>query len=608
MQGSYRTFAKGAYARFTHHWANTLRWLSIGFDILTVVASLVCLVAIALYGGYDRSVVAFSDVKPWLRMCQGMFALNIIFNLIFRFKATVTDARAFRRIIDFALLLTILPWAVPNPHLLWLNWIYSRWCLIAVLGIYAAIYLCFAFLRSIGRHTNPALILSISFLLFIAVGSALLLLPRSTVGGISPIDSVFVSTSAVCICGLTSVNIAVTFTPLGQIIIAVLMQVGALGVMTFTSFFALFFSGSPSVFSQLMIKDMIYSKTINSLLPTLLYILVFTLVVETIGAVAIYFSVVGSIAGYTEADYILFSIFHAISAFCNAGFSTLDGGLSNPDLLNGNQLIYLAVSAMVIAGGIGFPILVNAKDAMFARVRRMWCRLRRRRCNRISHLYNLNTKVVLYTTLILLPVTFSLFAILEWNNALAGMSPYEKLVQSIFNAVIPRSAGFSSVNPAGFLPATLAVIMFMMWIGGGSQSTAGGIKVNTFAAAMLHLKAVIHGRHSVSAFNRRISVDSLSRAQAVVVLSLITILILSGLMLVLEPHLPVRMVVFEALSAFATVGSSLGATQVMGVAGKVTICVAMFVGRVGLLSLLAGLAGNKNEPAIELPEDNLIIN
>lgn len=608
MHGLHRTFIKGAYARFTHHWANTLRWLSIGLDILTVVASLVCLVAIALYGGYDSSVVAFSDVKPWLRICQGMFAFNILFNLIFRFKATVSDTRPFRWAMDFALLLTILPWIVPDPHLIWLDWIYSRWCLIAVLGIYAAIYLCFALLRSVGRHTNPALILSISFLLFIAVGSALLLLPRSTVGGISPIDSIFVSTSAVCICGLTSVNVAVTFTPLGQTIIAVLMQVGALGVMTFTSFFALFFSGSPSVFSQLMVKDMIYSKTINSLLPTLLYTLVFTLVVEAIGAVAIYFSVVGSIAGYTEADYILFSIFHAISAFCNAGFSTFDGGLSNPDLLHGNQLIYLAVSAMVIAGGIGFPILVNAKDAIFARVKRIWCSLRRRRCNRIPHLYNLNTRVVLYTTTLLFLVTVILFSILEWNHALAGMSPYEKLVQSIFNSVTPRSAGFSSVNPAGFLPVTLVIIMFMMWIGGGSQSTAGGIKVNTFAAAMLHLKAVINGRHSVKAFNRRISADSLSRAQAVVALSIISILILSGLMLAFEPHLPVRMVVFEALSAFATVGSSLGATPLLGIAGKITICVAMFVGRVGLLSLLAGLAGNKHEPAIELPEDNLIIN
>lgn len=600
--------AKGAYARFTHHWANTLRWLSLGFDILTVVASLACLVAIALYGGYERTVVGFGDVKPWLRMCQAMFAFNILFNLIFRFKATVSGTRPFRWAIDLALLLTLLPWVVPNPHVGWLNWFYSPWCLIIILGVYAAIYLCFALLRSVGRHTNPALILSISFLLFIAIGSALLLLPRCTVGTISPVDSIFVSTSAVCICGLTSVNVATTFTPLGQVVIALLMQVGALGVMTFTSFFALFFSGRPSVFSQIMVKDMIYSKTINSLLPTLLYTLMFTLIVELIGAGAIYWSVVGTIDGYSNGDYILFSIFHAISSFCNAGFSTIDGGMSNPDLLNGNQLIYLAISAMVIAGGIGFPILVNAKDAVFARVDRIVRRLRHRDCARIPHLYNLNTRVVLFTTSVLFLLTFLSFAIFEWNHALAGMSPYEKLIQSLFNSVTPRSAGFSSVDPAGFLPVTLIIIMFMMWIGGGSQSTAGGIKVNTFAAAMLHLKSVISGRRSVKAFNRRISVASLSRAQAVIALSIISLTLLCALMLALEPDLPARIVLFESLSALATVGSSLGATPLLGNAGKITICVAMFVGRVGLLSLLAGLAGNKHEPAIELPEDNLIIN
>jgi len=585
-----------------------LRVLLLTFDVLTVVASLACLASIALYGGYERSVVGFDDVKPWLRLCQATFAVNIIFNVVFRFKETVSGARPFRRILDLALLLTLLPWGVPNPHINWLDWMYSPWYLIAVLGVYGAIYLCFALLRSVGRHTNPALILSASFLLFIAAGSALLLLPRCTVSGISPIDSIFVSTSAVCICGLTSVNVAATFTPLGQTIIAVMMQVGALGVMTFTSFFALFFSGRPSVFSQIMVKDMIYSKTINSLLPTLLYTLVFTLVVEAIGAVAIYWSVVGTIEGYTDRDYILFSLFHAVSAFCNAGFSTVDGGMSNAALLHGNQLIYLAISTMVIAGGIGYPILVNAKDALFARARRFWCWMRRRNCARVPHLYNLNTRVVLYTTSVLFALTFLAFAVLEWNHALAGMSPYEKLVQSVFNAVVPRSAGFSSVNPAGFLPVTMVVIVFMMWVGGGSQSTAGGIKVNTFAAAMLHLKAVIGGRRSVRAFNRRISADSLSRAQAVIALSVLSLVMLSAVMLTLEPDLPVSMVLFESLSALATVGSSLGATPLLSTGGKVTICIAMFVGRVGLLSLLAGMAGNKNEPAIELPEDNLIIN
>lgn len=607
-----RDSARGAYARFTRQWADTLRVLSVCLDVLTILASLACLTSIAVYGGFESSVVSFTDVRPMLRACQCIFAVNIIFSLATRFRTVVAETRALRWIIDVLILLSLIPWAWPQPvHPWWpavTGFIYSRFTLVAILGAYAAVYLCFALMRSLGKHTNPSLILAISFLLFIAIGSALLMLPRCTTSGISLPDSIFVSTSAVCICGLTPVDVSATFTPLGLCIISVMMQVGALGVMTFTSFFALFFSGRPSIYSQLMVKDMIYSKTINSLLPTLLYTLVFTLAVEAIGAIAIYWSVVGTIPGYTHADYMVFASFHSLSAFCNAGFSTIEGGLSNPALLHGNQSIYLIISLLVIAGGIGFPILVNFKDAIFTRVRELWSNIRHRRTGRAPHLYNLNSRVAVLTSMVLFVGAAIVFYLLERNNSLAGMSGYEKSVQSFFNAVTPRSAGFSSVNPAGFLPVTLLMIMFLMWIGGSSQSTAGGIKVNTFAAAMIHLKSVVLGRARVTAYNRTISADSLSRAQAIIFLSLLTYFILTFALFFCEPHIPVKMLMFESLSALFTVGSSLGATPLLGTAGKLLLCAAMFVGRVGLLSLLIGLAGDHHRPLPELPEDNLIIN
>ncbi len=587
---------RGAYARFTGHWADTLRVLSVAFNVLTVLASLLALVAIALYGGYDASVVSFETVRPWLYLCRGVFVANILFNAIFCFRATFGEVRPLRWIIDLAVLSTFL-------HLSFRPLVF-----IAILGIYAAIYLSSALMRLLGRRTNPSLILSASFLTFITVGSALLLLPKSTVNGISVIDSIFVSTSAVCICGLSPVDVSTTFTPLGLCILAAMMQIGALGVMTFTSFFALFFSGRPSVYSQLIVRDMFYSKTINSLVPTLVYTLLFTLAVEAVGAVAIYFSIVDTIPGYTTSDYLTFAAFHSLSAFCNAGFSTIGDGLANPVLLNGNQLIYLIISVLVISGGIGFPILVNTKDAIVARARQAWAWMRNRHFTRRPHLYSLNSRVVLTTTSLLFAVTAVLFFLFENHGVLEGMSPYQKIVQSIFNSTTPRSSGFISVNPAAFAPATLVVVMVMMWIGGGSQSTAGGIKVNTFAAALLHLKAVIIGRPTVRAFNRRISADSLSRAQAIIALSIISYALLAIVMLLLEPALPARAVLFESLSALMTVGSSLGITDALSTAGKSLLCLAMFVGRVGLLSLLMGMIGERIHPAIELPEDNLIIN
>ncbi len=591
-----------SYARFTRHHADTLRLFSRILDVLTVVCSILTLAALTLYAGFDHEMIPYRKIAPWLDSFLAVFAVNILFNLTLRFRETCRETKLFKWIVDGAILLIFFVHI--GVHIAW----FHRLLAIGV-AVYSAVYICWALIRSLGRRTNPSLILSVSFLLFIGLGTVLLLLPKCTVSGIAPMDALFVSTSAVCICGLTSIDVSATFTPLGLSIIAVMMQVGALGVMTITSSFALFFSGNASIYSQLMVRDMFYSRTINSLLPTLGYTLLFTLVVEALGAVAVFFSIRGLFPDLTPLEMWGTAAFHSLSAFCNAGFSNLPDGMANVALMRGNQIIYLVVSALVIAGGIGFPILVNAKDALSEQLSRLWARLRRRHLpSRHPHLFNMNTRVALTTTAILFAVTFLLFLIFEWDGSLAGMSPYQKLVQGVFNSTTPRSSGFVSVSPAGFLPVTLLMVMFMMWVGAGSQSTAGGIKVNTFAAAMLHLRGVVSGRRYVTAFNRRISTASLSRAQAVIVLSLLSYALYAGLMLVLAPGLSVRAVLFETMSALFSVGSSFGITPDLPAAAKALLCSAMFIGRVGLLSLLMGLVKQSSNPPITLPEDNLIIN
>ncbi len=590
------------YARFSQRHADTLRSFSRVLDVLTVLASIVCLVALTLFTGFDHSVISYGHVGPWLNGCLAVFVANIVFNLLLRFHETCRATRLLKWIVDAMIL------AVFVLHFL-MNRTLHFWPMEVALGVYSGVYISSALIRSLGHRTNPSLILSVSFLLVIALGTLLLMLPRCTVGGISPIDAFFVSTSAVCICGLTSVDVAATFTPLGVAVIAVMMQVGALGVMTITSSFALFFSGNTSIYSQLMVRDMFYSRTINSLLPTLGYTLGFTLAVEALGAVAVYFCIAGLFPEMSVAQLWGTAGFHSLSAFCNAGFSTLPEGMANPALMHGNQLIYLAISALVIAGGIGFPILVNSKEALGELISRLWARLRHRPLPpRHPHLYNMNTRVALATTTILFCLTFVLFLVFEWNGVLAGFSPYEKLVQGVFNSTTPRSSGFVSVNPAGFMPVTLLLVMFMMWVGAGSQSTAGGIKVNTFAAAMLHLRAVVSGRRYVTAYNRQISAASLSRAQAVVWLSILSYAVFASAMLLAAPGFPTKALLFETLSALFSVGSSLGVTAALPLAAKGLLCVAMFVGRVGLLSLLMGLVRQSVNPPLTLPEDNLIIN
>ena len=582
--------------------------------VLSAIASVVCLGGLIVHIGFEHDHEDFQRIYALMRICQGVFTANVLFNLIFNIRATLRDTRVVKWTVDIAILVVLLPWIYPDPVNPWIPWLrdflYSTRFLYIVLAIYSIVTLSYALFRVIGRRTNPSLLMSTSFLVFIILGSFLLMLPKCTYVPISYVDSLFVSTSAVSITGLTPVDVSTVFTPMGQTVIAILIQIGALGVMTFTSFFALFFSGNTSIYSQLLLRDMVYSKSMNALVPTLFYILGFTIVIEAVGASMILLSVHGTL-GMTLGEEIGFSIFHSLSAFCNAGFSTIHDGLANPLLLKGNISIYWIMSLLIVAGSIGFPILVNFRDALAVRFRRVYLWFRRTRRNseaRQVHLYNMNTKIVLVTFTVLLFAGAVIFFCFEYDHALAGMSLEEKITQSVFNAAVPRSAGFASVNPAGFLSSTLIVIMFLMWVGGASQSTGGGIKVNTFAAICLNIRAILTGAPRVTAFRRNVSIGSIRRANAVVALSIISYLIFTVAIVAIEPMLSLKAVMFETCSALFTVGSSLGITAELSATSKIILSLAMFLGRVGIISLLSGLVRHHRAVAVSYPTDNIIIN
>lgn len=603
---------KYGYLRFTARFVPAIRVGRNILGVLAFIASAGCIASLMIYFGFNHDAQSARTLIRILRICQIIFIVNVVYSLTLMFRQTVKETRVIKWIVDMAILLSLLPLIYPRPENPWIELLdrilYSNRFLFPVLGAYATVDFCFGIIKVIGRRTNPSLILSASFLLFIFIGSMLLMMPRCTNVELRFIDSLFISTSAVCITGLTSVDVASTFTPAGLLVLALLIQAGALGVMTFTSFFALFFSGNTSVYSQLMVRDMIYSKSMNALVPTLLYILGFTLLVELLGAVAIFLSIHGQM-GMGLQDELIFSAFHSLSAFCNAGFSNVEGGLSNPLLLHGNQMVYIVVTVLVMAGGLGFPILVNFKSAIGAKLRKLHYWLRHRSIPRMPvHLYDLNTKIVLYASFWIMVVSTVLFFIFEYNNSLAGMSIGDKVVQSWFNAFVPRSSGFSSVNPAGFLNITIILFIFLMWIGGGSQSTAGGVKVNTFATMLLNLRALLQGREKVTAFNRTIAPHSIRRAHAVIAISILALFFYVMVLVALEPNLPVKSLIYEATSALFTVGSSLGITDQLSISSKILLCTAMFVGRVGLISLLTGFVGKRPEPPYRLPADNVIIN
>ncbi len=614
IAGKWRTGSwkvRSALFRFTRDFHSAISRCSDILGALAVACSLACVVCMIIYCGFERDAVDRALLLHIIRGTQIVFITNVLFNLILRFRATVSDSRILRWIVDAGVLLSLLPLLYPRPESPWLpvldKILYSKAFLFAVLGSYSTVELCYGIMRMLGRRTNPALILAASFLFLIIAGSFVLILPRFTLVPVSYADALFVSTSAVCITGLTPVDITSTFSPMGLVTIAVLVQAGGLGVLTFTSFFAIFFSGRTSIYNELLIRDYIYSKSLGALLPVMMYILGFTLAVEGLGTLLVYFTIPDSLAPTTGEKFAL-AAFHALSSFCNAGFSTIPGGMSNSTLMSGNQHIYLATSLLIFAGGIGFPNLVNFKEVASVYIRRFGDRIFHRKLRRNPvHIIDLNTKLVLVTTTALFIGGAVAFFFLERHNTLAGMPLRTQIIQSVFNSLTPRSAGFASVNPASFLNVTLVVVMFLMWIGGASQSLAGGIKVNTFAAILLNLRAIVTGQKGITTFRRNLSVASVRRANAVVLLSILSLTLYCVVEMLLEPRLGTREIVFECVSALFTVGSSLGATPQLSSASKIVLCTAMFLGRVGILSLLCGLAPRLRDRSIHYPTDSIII-
>lgn len=579
-------------------------------SILCFLAAIVALTAIILYGGFDDASISRSMLRRMITGAQMVFVASIIFNIVFNFRAAFANAHIAKKIADIAVLLSIIPllWTHNSPEHSLLCFLHNRWFLIGVVGLYSLSEVCIGIMRALSRRTNPSLILSVSFLFFIFIGSFVLAMPRCTTHPVSYVDSLFMAASAVSMTGMTTVDFATTYTPLGWGVVAILMQIGALGVLTFTSFFALFFSGRTSIYNQLLMRDFIFSKSMSSLGSVVLYILIFTLSVEAFGAVAIWLTVPDGLFE-NGADKIFFAAFHSVSAFCNGGFSTLPDGMASPAIFHSGGALYIVLTILILAGGIGFPNLVNFKDAgveYFRRIRDHILHRPRREVRR--HIYDLNTKLVLVASAILFVGGAVAFFVLEYNGALANMPIGKKIIQSIFNSATVRTAGFGSMPLAAFSHSILLIMMFLMWVGCASQSMGGGIKVNTFMVAMFNLRSVVRGYRGVTAMGRNIALPSVRRAHSVIVLFLLAFLAYTFILMSLQPDLPFSQVAFECFSALTTVGLSMGVTAKLCTASKLVLATAMFLGRVGIISVLCGIISQHRDPSEHLPTDEIIIN
>lgn len=495
-------------------------------------------------------------------------------------------------------------WLAPDAFL---DTVSAPWLVIATLLVASFLELARALSGILSRRVNPSSILAGSFLLLILLGSGLLMLPNCTHHGIPYVDALFTAASAVCVTGLSTVVIPETFTTTGQVVILILIQIGGLGIMTITSFFALFFMGQTSLKSQIQLGDLLSSDKMGGLGKTLVKIIAVTLSVEALGALLLY-GVVDGHEGFTaDGQTLFFSVFHSVSAFCNAGFSTLPGNLYDP-LVRHLWGVQAIISWLIIFGSIGFPIFSNFLSIVGRKLANLVRRFRHRPRVRYPRQWSLNSFIVLKTTALLVGGAWVYMLVAEWNHSLAEFSLIGKLSQAFLAAVTPRTAGFNGVDMQQMLPATLLITTVLMWIGGAPQSTAGGAKVTTFYLLVKNIAGTIRGNATINVHNREIPVNSVRRAFAVVGVSFVILVVGVTLLAFLEPDISLLALSFEAISALCTVGLSLNTTPELGEAAKLVLVVLMFVGRVGIIGIMMTFIQPQPDRPYTYPEEDILIN
>ncbi|MBI3135607.1 MAG: ATPase [Bacteroidetes bacterium] len=457
------------------------------------------------------------------------------------------------------------------------------------------------------QYLNPAQLFIASFLFIIIAGMLMLMLPRATYGGIQPIDALFTSTSAVCVTGLAVVDTGTYFTTFGQIIIIILIQIGGIGIMTFTSYFSYFFRGGSSYENQIMLREMTNSEKIAEVFGTLKKILLLTFFIEFTGAIFVFSSLDTTLIP-SFLDRIYFAGFHTVSAFNNAGFSTLSAGFYDIGY-RFNYPIQIYVSVLIIMGGIGFPILFNFlsyfKHLVVNSIKSIG------KAN--SYIYkpwliNLNTRIVMITTGILLVIGTSAFYWLEYENTLSEHSDFGKIVVSFFNAVTPRTAGFNNVDMSALTFGTTMIIIFLMWVGASPGGTGGGIKTSTLAIATLNFFSLARGKDRVEIFKREIADNTIKRAFATIALSLIVIGIAVFSITIFDRKTGLLEIAFECFSAYTTTGLSLGITGGLTPESKAVLIACMFIGRVSMLTLLIAFFRQVKNMKYRYPSEEISIN
>ena len=440
--------------------------------------------------------------------------------------------------------------------------------------------------KALDLRLNPPAVLAIGFLALIIVGTLLLNTSLATKSGesIGLVNALFTASSSVCVTGLVVVNTAEYWSLFGQIVIIILIQIGGLGFMTMATSVALIMGKRIRLRERLIIKEQLNQETVGGLVKLTKYVIFITLAIEAMGALLLSFRLIPL---YGTVKGIWFSIFHSISAFCNAGFDIFGNSITP---FAGDLFVNMVFSLLIILGGLGFSVYIDVY-----------------RKKRIRN-FNLHSKFVLSITGILLLLGTVLFFLVEYNNAftIRDFTLPKKLLASFFQSTVTRTAGFNSVDISAIRDTSAFLFIIFMFIGGSPGSTAGGIKTTTFGTIVLTTISTIRGKKDVGIFNRRINDNVINKSLAIIMIGITWILLVSLILTITENAVFLDLL-FETTSAFATVGLTRGVTPSLSTIGKILITLTMYIGRVGALTMAFAFGKTRKQRKFRDAEGNIIV-
>ncbi len=436
------------------------------------------------------------------------------------------------------------------------------------------------------RSLSPARFLTLGYTIVISIGAFLLSLPwaSSNGQGLDFIDALFTATSATAVTGLVVVNTAKFLSLFGQIVVLVLIQIGGFGFMTTSTFLALLLGRKIRFKERIIIREELNHFRLAGIIRLAKYVITLTVGIEMIGAILLFIKLRNL---YSISQAIYFSIFHAVSAFCNAGFDLFGNSL---EAFSGDIYVNLVISTLFIIGGIGFVVIADLYQK-----RNFTC-------------LSLNSKLVLVMTVILIILGSIGILLLEFTNinTFLNLSTKDKFVAAYFQGVTPRTAGFNTIPIGNLRQGSLFLIIILMFIGASPGSTGGGLKTTTIGVLIITTYSLITGKEDAEVFERRLAHSTVYKALAVTIVSLLIIIVIT-LILSITEEFDFIDVFFETVSAYGTVGLSTGITNNLSPVGKVLITLMMFTGRVGPLTLAIAIGERKKNNKVRYPEEKILI-